>query len=460
MAKGDLALKTPKQGDLSLKGGQKQNTAPDNSGGAPSYGGGSGYRKSGGGGGGASSKYAQKQKQAQLNNTGGNYQQRAKDLAGNTKGRAKEIADTAKGRLGEMDKNAQAQLNNIQQSMDANIAAYNENRRNIMQNVQWQPNQQKEQSMLMSLRNRMGNAAYGSGIQDLAEGLQRVDDMNDTELINTWKQNENAAYSNWYQANEALVNDYNDQVTAINEQLSQFNADYSDQMSKLKYDYNDELSKLQSQYWSTMSNIDPELATKKNLQTAAKNVSGTSKTAKAVTKAEKKLETAKSAQKIANKLGKKNKEVDTSKLAKGTAAQRKAAEVLVDAMHYVAEKKQGESIAKATKKGAENLVKQAKKEVTKAKNANRVSIGEGDEQYYLPNVNLSKPINFDKYSTLPGQSAALQALMKTRESAPATNPYTSSYIRPAGGSATGGTIDTSRAANTGFSDNLAAFRRV
>lgn len=444
MAKGDLALKTPKQGDLSLKGGQKQNTAPDNSGGVPSYGGGSGYRKSGGGGGGASSKDAQKQKQAQLNNTGGNYQQRAKDLAGNTKGRAKEIADTAKGRLGEMDKNAQAQLNNIQQSMDANTAAYNENRRNIMQNVQWQPNQQKEQSMLMSLRNRMGNAAYGSGIQDLAEGLQRVDDMNDTELINTWKQNENAAYSNWYQANEALVNDYNDQVTAINEQLSQFNADYSDQMSKLKYDYNDELSKLQSQYWSTMSNIDPELATKKNLQKAAKNAAGTSKASQNLTKAK---QTSAAVNELLSGNTPKKVAASVSKSAKNDAQK-----IIKDAKAKNAGKK-GNAVAKAASKAAQKAVEKAEGKAT-------VSVGEGDEKYTLPNVNLSKPINFDKYSTLPGQSAALQALMKTRESASATNPYTSSYIRPAGGSATGGTIDTSRAANTGFSDNLAAFRRV
>lgn len=414
----------------------------------PSSGSRSGYSKRGGGGGGGSGdKDQQKKTQAQLDNTGGNYGKRAGDLNKITQKRANDLNKIANKRQADMDKNAQAQLANINQSMQANDAALAENRRNIMQNVQWQPNQQKQQSTLMALRNRMGNAAYGSGIQDLAEGMARVDDMNDTELINTWKQNENNAYSNWYQANESLVNDYNDQVASINEQKSQFSADYADQMSKLRSDYKDEMSKLYSQYWSTMSNINPELATASNLKKAAQNAAGTSKTAKKST-------LAKSTQKAVNQLLKKSngKAVEVT----GTKAQKAAAKIINKAVNDKANKGNAKLIAKAAKNAA-------KAGVTKASAKNVVSVGEGADKYTLPNVNLSKPITTGK---LDPTSSALSKMLVAKGSADATNPMTSSYVRPDAGRGdvllgrTTGAIDTSRAANTGFSDNLAAFRRV
>lgn len=412
--------------------------APVYSGGS---GGGSGYSKSGGGGGGsgASAKDTQKKTQAQLTNTGGNYNKRAGDLAKNTQDRANDLSNISKDRLGDMDKNAQAQLNNINQAIKSNNASLAENRRNIMQGVQWQPNQQKQQSTLMALRNRMGNAAYGSGIQDLVEGMRRVDDMNDVELINTWKQNENAAYSNWYQANESLVNDYNDQIASINEQFSQFNADYRDQMSKLKADYNDEMSKLYSQYWSTMSNINPELATEKNLKSAANKAN---KTSSAVTKAQ-------DIQKAVTSLVK----TSGSKPVKvtGTAAQQAAAKIINKAVKDKTNKNNATKIKNAAIKAAEDAVK-------KAKDEDKVSVGTGTDKYYLPNVNLARSVSFN--SQLPGQSSALKNLMKTKGSANAVNSRTAAYIRPDAGYATGGALDTSRTANTGFSDNLSAFSRV
>jgi len=94
----------------------------------------------------------------------------------------------------------------------------------------------------------MGNAAYGSSLADLREGMGRIDDMNDVSLINAYKQNADNAYSNWFQANASLVSDYNDQVTSLE----------------------DEYSKLYSQYWSTLSNIDPTMALQKNMELAAK----------------------------------------------------------------------------------------------------------------------------------------------------------------------------------------------
>lgn len=183
------------------------------------------YGGYGGGGSGKSAEQVQEETQAQIDNTAANYANRGGDLSD----------------LG------QQNLESIQAQINQNQALYDQNRRQAMQQVEWQPNQQREQSTLAALRNRMGNAAYGSSLTDLMEGLGRVDDMNDVSLINTWKQNSNAAYDNWFQANEDLVADYIDQITAIQ----------------------DEFSKLYSQYWSTMSNINPLLATEENLKKSA-----------------------------------------------------------------------------------------------------------------------------------------------------------------------------------------------
>ena len=82
----------------------------------------------------------------------------------------------------------------------------------LARNSEWQPNQQKEQSVLANMRRVMGNAAYGSGLPDLVEGMKRYDDMADVELIKNWKENQDNAYNNWYQANADLISDYNEQA--------------------------------------------------------------------------------------------------------------------------------------------------------------------------------------------------------------------------------------------------------
>lgn len=404
-------------------------------------GGGSGYSKTksgGGGGGGGSSK---KQTQAQITNQGDIYGKRAGDMAKNTQDYAKAMTDAANQRKGDLEKNAQAQLSNTEQAMQANDALLAENRRNIMQQISWQPNQQKEQSTMMALRNRIGNAALGSGLHDLLEGMSRIDDMNDVELVNTYKQNDNSAFMNWFQAAESLINDYNDQVAQIKESLSQFDYDYQRDLDKLRTDYNDESSKLNSQYWSTISNIDPQLASKANMSKAASNAGNTA----AVT-------LAKEVQKL----------VKTGKITKGTKltkAQQQANQILQNAQ----KKNKGKSakaIQKAANKAADNAV-------TKATKATKVSAN----GYTLPNVNLNRTVNWG--NGLNATSDALQKMLVAKENASATNPRTAAYVRPdyaKGDVLTGdmygqtsqnsGNINTSRAANTGFSDNLAAFRRV
>ena len=338
---------------------------------------GSGYSKSSGSPRKSSSstpddKKQQKKTQAQLDNTAGNYAQRKKDL----------------------DKESEAQLGNINQQIEANNALLKQQNVQNQRNIAWQPNQQKEQSTMMAMRNRMGNAAYGSGIVDLMEGMGRVDDMNDVELINTYKQNSDNAYNNWFQANESLISDYNDQVTSIN----------------------DEYSKLYSQYWSTMSNINPELATKENLDKAAKNASATSKA---------NVQSAK----------------DTVSSAKNQLAMAKRN----------AKASKNSKTAKAQVKAAQKAYDKAKKSYTKAKSKDTVTVGKGAEEYTLPNVDLSP-------------SASLSKMLQAKSNASEVNPATRDYIRPdksttsLGGNR--GDFNNEGQANSAFEDNLRAFRNI
>lgn len=173
---------------------------------------------------GKSPEEVQKETQAQINNLGANSAARAGDL--NTI--AKDSLDTIN-----------TQIQNNQDS-------YNYGLQQANMISAWQPNQQREQSTYRALRNRMGNAAYGANLADLNEGMARVDDMNDVELINTYKENISGLWDNYRNALTSLQSDYADQVNAIR----------------------DEFSKLSSQYWSSMSNINPLLATQENMTKA------------------------------------------------------------------------------------------------------------------------------------------------------------------------------------------------
>lgn len=135
-------------------------------------------------------------------------------------------------------------LDSIKKQIKQNEDLYKKTQRDNMLQLDWQPQQQRQQSTLMALRNRMGNAAWGSSLVDLAEGMGRVDDMADVQLINTYKQNENSAFNDWLQADTALKSDYSDMVNS----------------------YRDEMSKLQSQTQSSLSNIDPDAGNMSNLE--------------------------------------------------------------------------------------------------------------------------------------------------------------------------------------------------
>ena len=249
-------------------GGSYDTGGDDDYGGGYSYGGGYGGGGGGGGGGSDTTALQHAQKNAQLINTGGNYVKRGNEINDLTQKRLNDFNNAARNRINDLSNIGGKQLDAIEQQRRANDSAYAFNKRAANQQVEWQPNQQKEQSTLMALRNRMGNAAYGSAIQDLREGMGRVDDMNDFNLIEAWKQNMNQIYGNYFQTDSALVSDYNDKIADILDKFSTFKADYNNEISEMRSKYSDTMSDLFSQYWATMSNIHPELATRERITEA------------------------------------------------------------------------------------------------------------------------------------------------------------------------------------------------
>ena len=150
------------------------------------------------------------------------------------------------GRGKDLSEQGEDSIKNIAGQAQQNEDFYNQTRRNNMRSLEWQPQQQREQSTLSALRTRMGNSAYGSSMVDLQEGMNRVDDMADNQLIKTWKDNSDNAYANYFQAANDLWMDRAEMVNNIK----------------------DEFSKLKMQYWAALSNINPKLATKENIEKA------------------------------------------------------------------------------------------------------------------------------------------------------------------------------------------------
>ena len=435
----------------------------------------SGSKSSSSGSGSSSSKKdakeQQKKNQASYNNIGDIYQ-KASDTTNSTYQKQKNRLDTIyNARYKDIVSESQDQLNTITQQREANDSELAEIRRQNMQAVQWQPNQQKEQSTLAALRNRMGNAAYGSAIQDLAEGMQRVDDMNDVELINTWKQNDNSAYNNWYQADTSLIADYNDQITQIQDTLSNLRSDYRTDRSNIMKNLDTAISDLQLQYATTLNNANPLLATKKNLSKSAKNYETTQTSA--YKKAAKALKAAKAAQERINEVyGSTSKTAKSSKAkaeaeAKANQEQNKWAKSHKKAatkMEKLVNKaqKQGKSdkeIAASVKKLAKAAVKKANKKLKKT-GYKQISVGKGTDKYTMPDVKISNTTDMSGIGKTFKPTGDLAGLMKRQETASAVNPNTLGYIRPDASTAIGGTVNTSTAANNGFLDNLSPYRRV
>lgn len=431
---------------------QQQTPAPIYGSGYGSYGSYGGYRRSGGGGSSKPSKEDQEKLQATVDNLG--------DIYGRKKG--------------DLEKQTKANLNVIKQKQKANNAALKSQKSQINRNVEWQPQQQKEQSMMMALRNRMGNAAYGSGIVDLMEGMGRVDDMADTQLIDTWKQNMDNAYNNWFQADTELVGDYNEALA----------------------DAEQKMGDLLNQYQAALNNVNPLAAKTKNIEKAGAAVEKADKNKAAIKNAQKALTSAqKDAESVRKQIIKSLKGNQRAQYIAKKNQRANAKDVYLDAKHNysraLADLKQNGNVKeiaaaeKALKSAKDNYLKskddltgyydtlvdksklkgQARKTtnaVTAAKDAlkaakkkstkaSSVSVGKGTEKITLPSISMSP-------------SAAFSKLMANKaKNASAVNPLTSDYVRPdrattsLGG--TRGNFNTAGNANSGFADNLRAFRR-
>ena len=329
----------------------------------PSYGYDYGYGYGGGGGsGGMSDEERHARTQAQINNTAANYQRRGNDITSNTYSRRRDFSDLATDRAKEMSDSAKMILEDVGNQRAENKATYRQNVKRVNSQVKWQPAEQKKQSMVAAMRDRMGNAAWGSAIQDLAESLRRYDDMSDVELIDAWKQNMDTAYGNYVQTDSQLASTYNDEVADILDKFSEFKADYDNEVSEMRAKYNDTMSDLRSQYAAAISNIDSMLGSYENLD-------------------------------------------------------------------------------KSTARG-----------------------GYGDEQYDISNPNLASDAD---WAGLPGKvepSDDLRKMLVRQELLDVVNPLTKEYIRPdksrGNGVHNAKSTNASRAANSAFADNLAAFRRV
>lgn len=304
--------------------------------------------------------------------------------------------DMAKQKKGQLDDKAKDKFNAIKKTEKANNKALAEQNRRINLDIEWQPQQQKEQSTMMALRSRMGNSAYGSATQDLVEGMQRVDDMADVELINTYKQNMNNAYDDWYQAHTSIINDYNELATNMQD----------------KYD------DLQNQTWASLASIDPKLASKKNMAKSKKQAQTTSKKKAALkiaksnaSKQLKQLKTLKKQYKAALKSEKETKKKKSLKGKKGETFTTTAAQ---------SSKSLKKKISKLSGKKVVKAYTKAKKAYAKAK-AKKVTSGKGDEKFSLKQMNLdpSKKVNSLMHQRKMPSKAANPLLSGKRD-----------YIRP------------------------------
>jgi hypothetical protein len=323
-----------------------------------------------------------------------------------------------------IEKQTKDNLNDIQRQRKANDALLKQTNADIMTQVNWQPAQQKEQSTFAALRNRMGNAAYGSGIQDLVEGMRRVDDMNDAELIGTYKANMSDAYKNWYQAESDLI------------------ADYNDKASQAEYNMTD----LRNRYSAALNNIKPGAGLAKNVNKASKQAVAETKTKKVLDAAKKEatkarmnavLPPSQRVQNIQQGLATGDKDTMRSIALSGgvNAATRKASNPLDVIMPLLSANQKKDKAQKAYDKASK-----------------RVTVGKGDEAINVPNININPSANF-------------KALVTKRLTNPTYQNPSLDYVRGTGqheriGGKTGAWNRAGAANKRGFLDNLSVFKNV
>lgn len=97
----------------------------------------------------------------------------------------------------------------------------------------WYSQQQKEQATTTQLRDRMGNAAYGSGLLDLADDIARVDDMADVQVLRSYEDNIDNAWQNYYETMVSNINARNELAMDTEASLRELFGDYAAQLNNI-----------------------------------------------------------------------------------------------------------------------------------------------------------------------------------------------------------------------------------
>lgn len=195
---------------------QQQQQQPQSTGGGYPYGSyGGGSYGGGGGGGGGSSEPTDEQK-------------KAKDNLGAIVGYN---ADTLKNKAKQGDKafdiaDEQSKLQRLTQTK--------QNKRNAGND--WYTRQQKLQSVTNWLADASGNAMYGSFYNDLNDLIARQDDMDDVEVLNQMRENQNQIDNDYYDALMANNNSRNELYMDTETGLRELAADYAAQANNIHPD--------------------------------------------------------------------------------------------------------------------------------------------------------------------------------------------------------------------------------
>lgn len=91
---------------------------------------------------------------------------------------------------------------------------------------EWYKSQQDLQSVTSQLADASGNLANGSGFYDFLDLIARRDDQQDVEVLNTARDNENAIWSDFWEALQANNNSRNNMYVDAQEAMRNVAADY------------------------------------------------------------------------------------------------------------------------------------------------------------------------------------------------------------------------------------------
>lgn len=188
---------------------QQQPSGGYPSGGGGYYGGGGGY---GGGGSGGSSGPTDEQKKAGDNLAA---------IVGYN-------ADTIKNKAKQGDKAFDIA---DEQSKLMKLSQTKQNKRNAGND--WYTRQQKLQSVSNWLADASGNAMYGSFYNDLNDLIARQDDMDDVEVLNQMRENQNQVDNDYYEAIMANNNSRNELYMDTEANLRELAADYAAQLNNI-----------------------------------------------------------------------------------------------------------------------------------------------------------------------------------------------------------------------------------